>query len=551
MKLCLSLFFVYSSLISMAKNSVDTTFYYTIKPIPKIDRTELEITLKFTARSDSAIAVKLFRNYYGSTDIYKYITSFEGLNGTIIKETVKPDDKLINPNATGKVELKYSISYGPVAVNGGTFAPNTSANFFHLAACQWMLVVGSLHTQHSYNVSIVSPPKGWRFYSSSGKNPLVIQFNNSYAENFSRYWGGGSQSFKQFLIESKKLKVFVSNTFKIRQSEIFDAVQKIVSYQRNLFSDYNFPFYTVTILPRENNVAGLNVKNMFMCYLKEDVTPKQMYQLMAHEMLHTWLGGKVSLSSNDNEKVFRQHWFTEGFTDYLAYKMLLDLKIINNEEFATAINRYIINIAENKYKNYTYKELVQLSDSGGYGTEATKLQYYRGALLAIDAEQQLKINNKGTVTNFIKALYKKILKDGGEVSESSFFEFAKIYGLDFAWYFQYYIIKGNTIVVKSSALGEDYYLKEELVPSFDAGFSIRESLNNEKITGIKLGSNAEKAGLKDGMQLVAIENGTRFSNAWDFNKPLIVIVKIDGVEKRIQYMPNGVNIKLNLFEIKK
>lgn len=67
----LSLFVLFGFLRLAANSAVDTTLYYALKPIPKKDRTELEITLKFYIKRDTAMAVKLFGNYYGSADIYK------------------------------------------------------------------------------------------------------------------------------------------------------------------------------------------------------------------------------------------------------------------------------------------------------------------------------------------------------------------------------------------------------------------------------------------------------------------------------------------------
>ncbi|HEV7779733.1 MAG TPA: M1 family aminopeptidase [Chitinophagaceae bacterium] len=534
------------------ENTADSTFYYTLTSVPKHDRTDLEITLRFQATTDTPVVMQLLRDFYGTPQIHKYLTSFTGLNGTVIKETAEPDKKIISPNTKKEISLTYHLSFDPIALRDASYAPNTADSYFHIAACQWMLVAGSLSTPHVYDIRILSPPKGWALYASASDNPSHINLEGSYRQLFNKYWGGGAQAHRQFVLEGKKINVFISEKIKLPQQEVLDAVYRIIHYQRSLFNDHDFPFYTVTILPREDNVAGLRVKNMFMCYVQPDVTPRQLYQLIAHELFHEWLGGRISITEKEEDAGFEHHWLTEGFTDYFACKTLLALKMITPAEFITMINRYIINIADNQFRNYSLQALIDLANKGRYGTEATKLQYYRGALIALDTERDLKRSDTAnSLESFIKELYDSTTSARKGISESFLFDFARRRQANLQKASEDNIVHGDSIKLYDDAFGTNYQLKETGVPSFELGFSLGETKKTRKITGLIPGSGAEKAGLKEGMEFLSIENYNRFGNNWRYDRPVIVRVNDNGIEKAISWFPSGKPMTLLLYTAKK
>jgi predicted metalloprotease with PDZ domain len=528
-------------------NNADSTIHYTIKPIPAGDRTDLEVSVRFTVQSDTAFIQRLPQDYYGTPNLYKYVTAFEGLNGCKAKATDKPGQRLVWPNANKEVSIKYILSYDPKTLDDFAFGPNVSASHFHAAGCQWLLPIGNISVKRKYKIEIIKPPKGWRFYASFAADPVHSETYDSYENLISSAIGGGQQAYTQFKIKGKPITVFVAGNYSISEDEIFHAVNKIVSLQRNWFNDYDFPFFNVTILPRTGIIAGTCIPNLFVCFIKEEITKDELTVLLSHEMFHTWLPNKIFIELPKGESDLKYEWLYEGFTDYLARKILLDAGLMPLEKFAALVNRDIINLADNPNRAATYADLISAQSSGKFGTAFKKLSYYRGALMALNWETTIQKSGKGkALKNLVKDLY-DLSKTNGRLSEQAFYAIAKAYRVDAKSELDHYIIQGRPLLPLPDALGKTYQLKEVSVPSFDPGFSLEQTFKTRKITGVLENGNAFNAGLRNDMEFVSIRNSNRFGNGWSPDKPMSVTVKIDGTEKIIEYFPHGGPLVVKLY----
>ena len=67
-------------------NSPDS-IQYQLKPVSAVDRTNFEISVNFKLRNNEQILVKLPTDYYGTPSLHKFVTSFEGVNGTILNHS--------------------------------------------------------------------------------------------------------------------------------------------------------------------------------------------------------------------------------------------------------------------------------------------------------------------------------------------------------------------------------------------------------------------------------------------------------------------------------
>jgi len=529
-------------------NIEDSTVYYSIKPISLIDRTNLEVLVHFKTQSDTAIIVNLPEDYYGTPDLYRYVTVFDGKDGCKIKSADKPNKRLVTPNNKKEISIKYIISYDPKVMDDISFGPNTGSSHFHMAGCQWMLPIGNISLKHKYEIKIIEVPKGWHFYSSISYNPRKTLIYDSYENMISTAIGGGSQPYKQLIINGKPVYVFAAGNYTVSKDEIFNTVNKIVSLQRAWFDDYNFPFYNVTILPRTGIIAGTCIPNLFVCFIKPEITMNELNVLFSHEMFHTWLPNKIYIKLPKGQSDLKYEWFSEGFTDYFARKILLDEGLLTQEKFADLINRDILNIADNPNHSATYADLMTANKSGRYGTAYKKLSYYRGALIALNWETQIrKTGNGKLLKNLIRDLYDLSSKNNGEISEQTFFDIATNYGLDAKKDLEQYIMQGLPINPLPDALGKTFELKVTSMPLFDPGFSLEETFKTRKIKAVVENGPAYKAGLRNEMDFVDLHNSNRFGNAWSSDKPMSVTVKINNLEQTIEFFPRGKSIPLMLY----
>jgi predicted metalloprotease with PDZ domain len=246
--------------------------------------------------------------------------------------------------------------------------------------------------------------------------------------------------------------------------------------------------------------------------------------------------------------IYRDHWFTEGFTDYFSNSIRLDAGIISKDQFVQNINQYLVNIADNPYSNYTLSELEILAASGNYGIEVIKLQYYRGALIALNSEAQLRESDQGVdLRHIMKNLYDEFIKKQTAFTREELFNFFNRYGLDLQSNFEDYIVDGKEIIPLSTAVGSEYRLKPVYHFVFDLGFDFGGTRRSEIVKGVRKNGCAYHAGLRDGMRYIGIRNHNRFAAAWEKHKPIILEVSVNGEKRQIKYFPNGDKIEIFQF----
>jgi predicted metalloprotease with PDZ domain len=541
------LFFI--SFICSANAQTDV-FSYKIKPVPQADRTNLEISLQFQAADNKSLTVKMPSDCFGTPDLYKYVTRFEGENGTIVTAREKQSERIVQPAADGKVSLRYTLSFDPNEMDKFPYAPNTGADYFHAAGCQYLLPVGEETVKRRFQIEMTDVPHDWQIYATSSANASKFEIESSFEDWQSAAIGGG-KNVHTFQTKKARVAVYTHGDFQIPRERIFSSIEQIVRLERAWFDDYAQPVYTIVVAPRSRVTAGYAPENAFICFVDRETRQEDLNLLVAHEFFHNWLPNKIEIVQDKRSADFRFEWFSEGFTDYFAQKILADSKLLAPEKFVESVNRNIYNIADNPHRNKTYDELLALGKVGKFDGTAKKLAYFRGALIALNWEAQIKGGKKGNLSDFIRALYKRASKTGGKISEQEFYEFARKFGIDARADFEKYIMRGETIVPETNALGKNYELHEAEKPAFDIGFLLEETQKTRKISGVKESSSAYRAGLRDGMDFVGVENAYRFSNAWKADKPLVVKVKIDGTERRFEYFPHGEPMKLWLFSAAK
>jgi predicted metalloprotease with PDZ domain len=545
----LSFFFLAFGLFGFLQGNQSAISHYRMKPVPLSDRTNLEISLDYKTTGNQPLTVKLPTDCYGTPKLARFVSSFTGAGGTLVTNGKDDTERIVQPNAQGEIHLKYTLAFDPEALANNTYSPNVGNGYFHVSGCQWMLQIGSREEKRLHIIEMVDAPKGWIFYSSLSPNPAEFKEVASYSDLMRTAFGGGNRGYSQFLIKGKPVSVFVRGKFTIPQAEILKAVRQIVTMQRQRFNDFSQPFYHVVVLPKEDNVAGVRIDNLFVSFFKSDVTRNQLYVLLSHEMLHNWLKGNL-IRPPEGETEIRYQWFFEGFTDYFSRKILLDAGLLTRERFAELINRDIINIADNPHKAATYKDMLEAMENGKFGQAFIKLSYYRGALIALNWDAKIRLTGKGkSLSELIQDVYQRALASNGSMDEESFFAFVqKNYGIDARGDFERYLVRGEGIVVAGNALGNDYQLHEGSVWSFDPGFLLSESLQAKKISGVKTDGAAYGAGLRNEMEVVRIENYNRFSYAWNPLTPMVVVVKEQNKERKISFFPHGTAHRLLLFE---
>lgn len=516
--------------------------HYQIRAVPKPERTELEVTVDLKAPAGKPVTVRLPRDAYGLGDLHRFVTSFEGETGTKVSGGKDAAERIVQPDASGEIRLRYVLSYDPAKLADSTYAPNTGPRHIHVAGCQLFLQVGERDQKYRYGVAMITLP-GWTMYSSLSADASRSEVTASLDDLATgTAFGGSASAPRRFAFHNRPVSIFLPDKFAIPAASINATVEKIVKMQRDFFRDYDQPFYHVVILPKADNVAGMRIPNLFVCFLKPDATPDQLSVLLSHEMAHNWMTSGV-IKTKPGDTSLRYAWFYEGVNDYLARKLLLKAGILSPEQFADRVNRDIISIAENPHRAATYAGLIAAASEGRYDQVFNKLSYYRGGLIALNWDAQIRRAGKGqSIGDLIKRVYADAVERGG-LTEEEFFAWTARFGVDGHGDFERYILRGEAITPAADALGSRYCLRETDVPSFETGYTAK----NRKVVTVTPGGPAYRGGLREGMEIVNTENSNRWSYAWNPKGPYRMRVRAEGRERIITFLPRGKPLKLRLF----
>lgn len=499
-------------------------------------------TYKPTDRAEAVVGLP--SDGFGLGSLASSVLEFKGVNGTQVKPGKDAKERLVTPNSDGQVSLSYTISFDTRGEQTASYGPILTKHEMQVFACQVVLGVGEWGTSKQFNFSFGNLPHGWTGYSSISPDSQEWSHTGSDVSLRPVVIGASESSKHTFLVEGKPVTLFLSSAFKSRAKSLQGQVEKIVRYQRDWFKDYETPYYLISINSRADNLAGIRISNCFACFIKPDSTDEEIMLLLSHEMCHNWIPGKISVSQPAEENFWDWGWFAEGVNDYFSQKLLLEAGIITRDRFVELINKDLKLIAINPGRNDDESALANAVAAGRFGTPYVKLFYYKGALIGAKWDALIKKNSDGaqSLDDAIKALYAQASEQDGELSPTDFHATLSRFGIESVIDRSKYILQGLPVELEVDAFAPEYKLEAGTMPSFEMGFDFSKSWPNRKIAGLIPGSEAEKAGLREGMELVAVLNGNAFTNTFRFDDPVSVTVKIGDSTKVYKYMQHGAKI---------
>jgi predicted metalloprotease with PDZ domain len=238
----------------------------------------------------------------------------------------------------------------------------------------------------------------------------------------------------------------------------------------------------------------------------------------------------------DGDQERAAYWFSEGFTDFYAWRLMLRSGEYDPKTFAGIWNDMLLAYANSPAKGAPGSKIVE----GFWKDRAIeKLPYQRGAILAAKWDRELRDRSGGRTglddVMRAMALRAKSLGPKSPKAPDLFVDVAGAFGLDVKADVAAVIEQGGPALLPPNAFGACLPVSTITIPAFDYGFDIEATRKANTITGLREDSRAYAAGLRDGMTYLKRESGA----PGDSRVPLSLRVKDNGAERVITYRPAG------------
>ncbi len=383
---------------------------------------------------------------------------------------------------------------------------------------------------------------GWPVMHSFGLGTHV-----KFVETWSQFSAGLFQA-GEFLHEEREVfgetlhVTIAGDRWEWNNQEFADAAASIVEIQRDFFEDYEVPYYWISVIPvgepMEQGMAfgGTGLSNCFALYLPPNAAIGlgtrwgiPLRRLLSHEMFHEWNGNTIQAKEADRFVT----WFSEGFTDYYARRILRAGGWLDRVDYAKAINDRLREYFQNPLRDVSNQVIGEQYWSD---PDIGQLPYQRGDVIAMIVDSSIRKTSGGERS--LDDLMRELLQEaraGERISTQSLLDkFVAWTDADTVAGLSEVIQDGGVPRLSETVFSPEYQVSTVPVASFDLGFDSEGSMKEGRLVGVREGSTAYQAGLRSGQKVLgySVENGK-------VDVPATVWIEGEHGERAITFLPQG------------
>lgn len=521
--------------------------HYTVSPaIENGALSAVDVEMVMTGDRDGETEIELPDQWGGKSELWRGLTEFR-VSGKNLKlaQGGTPTVKIVRhaPGATLTVRYRVvqTFSGDPAITGSNEYRPVIRPQYFHLIG--WTVFArpkSSLIVPVS--VSFGDLPKGWSFASDLEHGNLTI------GKLLESVTVGGD--FR--VLKAGKLRVAIRGSWGFTDEAFIKRLEPIIASHHRFWGDPQEPFL-VTVLPLipeagSMSLGGTGLSDAFAFFSTPNMADRQLTRILAHEHLHSWIPRRVGLMPQENNDSI-EYWFSEGFTDFYTYRLLVRDGLWSIEEAAKAFNDVMWDYAFSLARNATNADV-----AASFWSDRAKgdIPYQRGLLFAALSDDRVRRVSKGArdLDDVMLAMKRAADASGPDglppPVRDLFVASMRSADVDVADDIQRFIERGETIALPGDAWQPCGTIETSDVAEFDRGFDGRRTIaNNNIVTGVDPNGPAYAAGLRDGMRLRKLD----LSEARDSRVPLTYIIYTGGGSREISYLPAGKR-KVTLQEFK-
>jgi predicted metalloprotease with PDZ domain len=511
---------------------------YTLSPeIRDGALTALRVTVRLRAEPEGVTRFALPDSAAGATELWRNFRDLQ-VEGAETMTEDGPAARIVRARPGAPLTLHYrvvsAVDHDPGPDGPGSYQPTVRPRWFW-GYGEALFLRPSDDDKYRARFAWTDAPKGFPFASdlehpASGGLKL-----DDLLESVSV--GGPDMALFRRDAAGATVRIAVIGRFGFANDTFVDSIARVIAGERAFWGGREGPFLValapLTAHPPRMSIQGEGRGDAFAIQASADAPTDPLVAVVGHEYFHTWNPARLG-GAYDGDREPAAYWFSEGFTDFYARRLLLRMGAFNLEQFAAAWNLVLAQYAGSSVRTAPGELIVT---DFWKNDQVKSLPYQRGAILAATWDRRLREASTGRVgmDDVMRAMRDRAGKPGATIAKSPdlFVEVAKGFGLDVRDDLARFVRRGEPTLLPEHVFGSCLQVQTLDLPIFERGYAV--DSKTSVITGVVSGSPAYVAGLRNGMTLVKREGGAPA----DPRVPYVLRVRDGQTEQVFTFRPEG------------
>lgn len=524
------------------------TVDYQLSPVLVAGRlTALAVEIRLRGDPSGLTRLKLPDTWADARDLHRYVRDFtvEGADTVTAENDAL---RLVHAPAGAPLVVRYKVvsafDRDPTANDRQPFAPIVRPDWFYgFGEALFAVPEGREDVRASFGWS--GAPEGFGFASDlehlAGARPGVV---GDVMESI--VIGGPGLKLRARADGGGQIRVAIIGEYGFAEEAFMTLALAVIAAQRDFWGDHGAPFLIV-MAPLEpvtgsQSLGGTGRTDAFALTVTRDSPIEPLRHLLAHEYFHTWNPRELGAEHEDTEMPGK--WFAEGFTEFYTWRLLLRAGLYSLEDFIAEWNAALLEYGTSPVRT---EPNTRIALDYWNDQDVGKLPYRRGPLLAAIWEQRLRQATAGardlddvllTMRDEVRAATDRArIPDAAALFPTTY---QRLGGDDLGHRLgddlERFIVRGEAIDLPADVFGECIRVQPSKRPRFERGWDPAATRKADNVvTGLRRGSPAHRAGLRDGMKILELVSGA--TN--DSTVAYVLRVRDGERERRITFMPRG------------